>query len=284
MRDLRHKKLTDWARQLVLQVRRWLPHRDIVVVGDSGFAALELLAALAHQEVTGTTRLRLDAALYNPAPPWLPGTNGRPRTKGARLPNLSEVLKDRDTRWQPLLVQGWYGEGARLVEICSATAVWRHGGMPVVPIRWVLVRDPQLRFPPQALLCTDLHRAPEQILGWFVQRWQLEVTFQETRAHLGVETQRQWSDLAMARSTPCLLALFSLVTLLASRLRPAERNSAARSAWYGKPRPTFSDTLAAVRRHIWREQGLLTSRRGAHAAKPRSALQRALAYAIGHAA
>jgi hypothetical protein len=284
VRGLRHKKLTDWARQLVLQARRWLPHRDIVVVGDSGFAALELLAALAHQEVTGITRLRLDAALYDPAPPRLPGTNGRPRTKGARLPNLSEVLKDRDTRWQPLLVQGWHGEGERLVEICSATAVWRHGGMPVVPVRWVLVRDPQRRLPPQALLCTDLHRAPEQILGWFVQRWQLEVTFQETRAHLGVETQRQWSDLAIARSTPCLLALFSLVTLLASRLRPAERKSAASSAWYGKPRPTFSDTLAAVRRHIWREQGLLTSRRGAHSAKPPSALQRALAYAICHAA
>jgi hypothetical protein len=114
-----------------------------------------------------------------------------------------------------------------------------------------VIRDPQRRFSSQALLCTDLHRTPEQILGWFVQRWQLEVTFQETRAHLGVETQRQWSD---PRTTPCLLALFSLVTLLAARLSPAERKSAASSAWYRKPHPTFSDTLAAVRRHIWREQ------------------------------
>lgn len=283
-RGLRHKKLTDWARQLVVQARRWLPGRDIVVVGDSGFAALELLSALARHKVTGITRLRLDAALYDPAPPRRPGTNGRPRTKGARLPNLSDVLRGSDTRWQPLLIQGWYGEGEREVEICTATAVWRHGGMPIVPIRWVLIRDPQQRFAPQALLCTDLHRAPEQILGWFVQRWQLEVTFQETRAHLGVETQRQWSDLAIARTTPCLLALFSLVTLLAARLSPAERKSAASSAWYRKPHPTFSDTLAAVRRHVWREQGLLTSRRKRHVAKPRPALQRALAYAICHAA
>ena len=147
----------------------------------------------------------------------------------------------------------------------------------------MLVRDPQQRFAPQALLCTDLHRAPEQILGWFVQRWQLEVTFQGRaakridRAHLGVETQRQWSDLAIARTTPCLLALFSLVTLLAARLRAAEREATASSAWYRKPRPTFSDTLAAVRRHIWREQGLLTSRRNRHVAKPHPALQRALA-------
>ena len=243
-----------------------------------------MLAALTRHKVTGITRLRLDAALYNPAPPRLPGTNGRPRTKGARLPNLSEVLRDSNTCWQPLLLQGWYGEGERLVEICTATAVWRHGGMPVVPVRWVLIRDPQHRFSPQALLCTDLHRTPDQILGWFVQRWQLEVTFQETRAHLAVETQRQWSDLAIARTTPCLLALFSLVTLLAARLRPAERQAAAGSAWYRKPYPTFSDTLAAVRRHVWREQGLLTSRRSTHSPKPRPALQRALAYAICHAA
>lgn len=283
-RGLRHKKLTDWARQLVMQARRWLPHRDIVVVGDSGFAALELLATLTRHKVTGITRLRLDAALYDPAPPRLPGTNGRPRTKGARLPNLSEVLRSAHTPWQSVMVPGWYGEGERRVEICSATAVWRHGGMPVVPIRWVLIRDPQQRFSPQALLCTDLRRAPERILDWFVQRWQLEVTFQETRAHLGIETQRQWSDLAVARTTPCLLALFSLVTLLAARLRPMEREAAASSAWYRKPRPTFSDTLAAVRRHIWREQGLLTSRRNRHVVKPRPALQRALAYAICHAA
>ena len=247
-----HKKLTDWARQMALQARRWLPGRDIVLVADSGFAALELLATLARHRITAITRLRLDAALHDPAPPRLPGTNGRPRTKGARLPNLSEVLRNVDTPWRPLTVQGWYGEGERAVEVCSATAVWRHGGMPVVPIRWVLIRDPQHRFEPLALLCTDQGRTPEQILGWFVRRWQLEVTFQggaaerTDRAHLGVETQRQWSDLAIERTTPCLLGLFSLVTLLAARLRPTQRRAVADSARYRKLRPTFSDTLAAV--------------------------------------
>ena len=283
-RGHRHRKLTDWARQLVLQTRRWLPGRELVLVGDSGFAALELLAALTRHRVTSITRLRLDAALYDPAPPRLPGTNGRPRTKGARLPNLSEVLASPDTGWQRVAVPGWYGEGERVVEVCSATAVWRHGGMPVVPIRWVLVRDPLGRFSPQALLCTDPGRTPGQILAWFIQRWQLEVTFQETRAHLGVETQRQWSDLAVARTTPCLLGLFSLVTLLEARLSPAERLAATGSAWYRKPRPTFGDPLAAVRRHLWRKQGLLTSRRNGHKAKPRPALQRALAHALCHAA
>ncbi|MFC7556272.1 hypothetical protein ACFQU7_36245 [Pseudoroseomonas wenyumeiae] len=194
------------------------------------------------------------------------------------------MLIGPDTCWQRVVVPGWYGEGARQVEICSATAVWRHGGMPIVPIRWVLVRDPHHRFQPQALLCTEPDRTPEQILCWFIHRWQLEVTFQETRMHLGVETQRQWSDLAIARTTPCLLGLFSLVTLLAAQLRASDRNAAASSAWYRKERPTFSDTLAAVRRHIWCEQGFLTSRHGGHSTKPRRALQHAWAYAICHAA
>ncbi|MGI4793168.1 MAG: hypothetical protein ACRYG8_03605 [Janthinobacterium lividum] len=124
----------------------------------------------------------------------------------------------------------------------------------------------------------------KQILLWFVQHWQIEVTFQETRAHLGVETQRQWSDRAIARTTPCLLGLFSIVTLLADRLQPAQRRCVAITAWYRKQRPTFSDTLAAVRRHIWQEQGLLISRRGTNSIKPRPALQRAIADALCHAA
>src|ERR671917_2755634 len=214
-RGQRHKKLTDWARQMVLQVRRWLPERELVLVADMGFAALELLAALSRRGVICITRLRLDAALYEPAPARRPGTKGRPRTKGARLPNLSEVLIRTSTRWRRVTMPCWYGEGDRVVEFCSATAVWRHGGRPVVPIRWVLIRDPLKRFAPQALLCTDPARDPAQIVGWFVTRWQVEVTFQEARAHLGIETQRQWSDRAIARTTPCLLALFSIVTVIA---------------------------------------------------------------------
>jgi DDE superfamily endonuclease len=167
-----HKTLTDWARQMVLQARRWLPQRELVLVADSTFAALDLLAALARQGVICVTRLRLDAALYEPAPPRHPGTKGRPRTKGQRLPNLADLLAAATTRWQRISVPGWYGPGARIVEFCSATAVWRHAGLPVVPIRWVLLRDPQGRFDPQALLCTEPAREPLQIVRWFIQRWQ----------------------------------------------------------------------------------------------------------------
>ncbi len=152
---------------------------------------------------------------------------------------------------------GWYDGGERLIEISTATAIWRHGGMPVVPIRWVLVRDPSQRFEPQALLCTDQACDPVQVLLWFVQRWQLEVTFRDVRDNLGVETQRQWPDLAIARTTPCLLGLFSLVTLLGKHLPSQARRAITTSAWCRKQRPTFSDTLAAVRHNIWREQGFV---------------------------
>jgi DDE superfamily endonuclease len=283
-RGRRHKTLLDWGRQLALQARRWLPGRDLVLVTDSGFAALLFLDAMRRGGITAIARLRLDAALYEPAPPRPPGTVGRPRTKGARLPTLSEVLTARDTPWQALRVPGWYGAGERAIEIASATAVWRHGGLPVVPIRWVLIRDPESRFAPQALLCTDPARDAAQMVAWFVRRWRVEVTFQETRAHLGVETQRQWSDTAIARATPCLLALFSVVTLLATRLPARDRRQVATTAWYRKPRPTFSDALAAVRRAMWREQGFVRSRRRGHGTKRRRTLPTPWIYALCHAA
>src|SRR5690349_13789639 len=165
--ERRHRTLLDVGRQLALQVRRWLPGRDLVLVGDSGFSALMFLDAMRRGGVTAITRLRLDAALYDPAPPRRPGMVGRPRQKGARLPTLAQVLEDKSTPWQAVAVPGWYGAGERTIEITSATAVWRHGGLPVVPIRWVLIRDPEHRFAPQALLCTDLAQDPTQIVSWF---------------------------------------------------------------------------------------------------------------------
>ena len=120
-----------------------------------------------------------------------------------------------------------------------------------MPVRWVLIRDPQGNFDTQALLCTDLGTAPERILSWFVLRWQMEVTFQETRRHLGVETQRQWSELAIRRTTPTLLGLISLVTLFAHQRMARNAEDVRRAAWYRKTRPTFSDALALVRRELW---------------------------------
>ena len=247
-----HKKLTDWGRQMIRQLRRWVPRRQLVVVADSTYAVLELLACAAGmiQPVAMVTRLRLDAALYDPAPVRKPGTNGRPRKKGARQATLAQRLTDPTTVWQSLSV-AWYGGTTRMVELASDTAVWYHNGLPPVAIRWVLIRDPQGQFDPQALLCTDQQASAQAILEWFVLRWQMEVTFHEVRAHLGVETQRQWSDLAILRTTPALLALFSLVVVFAHLLLQGQPLPARLAAWYCKALPTFSDTLAFVRQHLW---------------------------------
>jgi hypothetical protein len=260
-RGRRHKTLTDWARQLLLVVRRWWPERAIVAVADSTYAALEFLAACRawREPVTVVTRLRLDAALYDPAPPRRPGQMGRPRLKGARQPTLAAVVVDPRTAWTALPVGQWYGAGPRTVEVASATAVWYHSGLPPVPLRWVLIRDPQGRFATQALLCTDLAVAPAQILAWFIQRWQLEVTFEEARRHLGLETQRQWSEAAIRRTTPVLLGLFSLVTLLAHRQMSGPGAVVRQATWYRKRDPTFADALALVRRDIWQHPAFSTS-------------------------
>jgi DDE superfamily endonuclease len=219
-RGQRHKKLTDWARQMLLVVRRWVPERPLVLVTASSFAVITLLWRVRQlsNPICCMTRLRLDAALYAPAPPRTPGQTGRPRLEGKRLPTLAHVLRDAAICWSTVRVRGWYGEPERVVEITSATAVWYHSGMPPLPIRWVLVRDPQGKFESQALLGTDLSVGPVQILEWFVLRWRLEVTWQEARAHLGLETQRQWNARAIIRTTPALLGLFSIVTLWAGQL------------------------------------------------------------------
>jgi hypothetical protein len=260
-RGRRHKALTDWAWQLLLVVRRWWPERAIVAVADSGYAALTLLARCQalRQPITVITRLRLDAALYTPAPPRQPHQNGRPRKKGTRLPTLAAQATESTTAWTPLTVAQWYGEGERTVEIVSETAVWYHTGLPPVAIRWVLIRDPTEHFATQALLCTDPGVPPQQIIAWFVRRWQMETTFAEARRHLGVETQRQWTDKAIRRTTPVLLGLFSLVALLAHPQLTQQDAPIRRAAWYRKNAPTFADALAIVRRTIWTHEGFRMS-------------------------
>jgi len=201
-----------------MQLRRWLPDRQLVVVADSSFAAILWLFQLSQLpgQICLIVRFRLHAALYEPAPKRRPGQRGRPRVKGKRLPTLEQLAQNPKTKWQRVVLPDWYGEGRRIVEIVSDTAVWYHSGQPPLPIRWVLIRDPKGKFTPalaggaretQALLSTDLSVKPVQtpalaagasVIKWFVLRWRLEVTFHEVREHLGVETQRQWSDLATA--------------------------------------------------------------------------------------
>src|ERR1700704_4031802 len=167
------KTLLDWARQAALQIHRWLPGRRIVIVGDTALAAIGFLAAI-RGYLSVVTRLRLDANLFAPAPPRR-RRRGRPPIKGKRLAKLHHVLQDRRTLWQRHTVTLWYGRTNRIVELATGTAVWYHSGLPPVPIRWLLVRDPLGELQPQAFLSTDLDAAAVDILQWFVSRWQLEV-------------------------------------------------------------------------------------------------------------
>jgi hypothetical protein len=249
-RGRRPQSLLERARQAWQLVRRWLPTRELVVVGDNTYSAREWLDAVRH-EVWSITRVRLDAALYDPAPPRQPKQNGRPRQKGARWPTLAQAVVDPTTPWTLTTVEQWYRQGKRQVQIASATAVWSHSGLPPVPIRWVLVRAPEGTLAPQALWSTNLALAPLQIVTWFVQRWPLETTFEEARAHVGLETCRPWNDRSVARTTPALWGLYSIVTLMATRLSGDQEAPVRMTTWYHTQQATFSDTIAWVRRYLW---------------------------------
>ena len=249
-RGCRHKLLTDWARQGALQLSRWLPGRQIIFIGDSSFAVHELAHAIVRR-ATLISRLRLDANLFAPPPKRTASSLGRPAQKGPALPKLKTLLSNPATRWTRIFVSAWYGHaGGKALEITSGTALWYRPGTPVLPVRWVLVRDPDEKRDPQAFFSTDITIEPADIIALYVRRWQIEVTFAETRAHLGVETQRQWTDKAIARTTPALLGFYSLISLWACDLL-ASTSTPYAAAWYRKTSLTFSDAIGAVRLQFW---------------------------------
>ena len=250
---IRHKKITEWARQLIFQLYRWLPNRALIIVADSSYAVIELLGTVSPY-VSFITRLRLDAALYDPAPGKEPGKRGPKRLKGARQPTLIQRLTEQSLCWQSLVIAQWYNQKDKKVLVATGTALWYHSGMPPVAIRWVLIKDEEGNKEPLALLSTHTPRSAEQIILCFIRRWSMEVTFKEVRAHLGLESQRQWSDPAIARTTPSLMALFSIVTIWANSLPKSKLLPIQPTAWYHKEQPTFSDALAAVRVQIWEQR------------------------------
>jgi hypothetical protein len=239
----RHRTAPERTEGLIRLIRRWQPHRAIEVVGDSSFAVLRLIS-----------RLVLNAQLYDPPPVRPASTPGVKPKKGPRQPKLVDRLDATTdaaghTTWQRQVV-AWYGHQQRLLDVATGTALWHTDGCDPLPIRWVLVCDPRGRLTPYALFCTDPAVDALAILAAYLQRWNVEVTFEEARAHLGLETQRQWTTRAVGRTTPCLLGLVSVVVLLAHDAHP-DRLPTRQSAWYDKPEPTFSDALAAARRGLW---------------------------------
>ena len=248
-----HRTAIDCVGQMILQVRRWFPDREIVLVLDGGYAAVKLAHACRRQRVALICRLRLDAGLYAPAPASIPGKRGPKPKKGPRQLRLSERARRADTPWQEHELE-WYGGQRKRLRLFSGSGLWYTPGQDPVAIRYVLVRDPEGELSDAAYLCTDEGMLPQQIVEYMVRRWAVEVTFEEARAHLGMETQRQWSDRAIARTTPVLLGLYSLVILAASFYHEQGLLSADQTAWYSKEEAPFSDCLRLVRERIWRER------------------------------
>src|SRR5258708_2183574 len=214
---------TPAAHQLHHLTRRWCPTLPITLLGDTAYSILELGLTCQEQQVSLLTPFHLDAVLHALPPERDAHTIGRPRVVGSRLPSLEQILADPNTTWQRLTLE-WYGQGERTLEICTGTALWYRAGFAPLPIRW-----------------------------------SLETTFEESRAHLGIETQRQWSDLAIDRTTPLLFGLYSLVTLFGCALHPEGCIPVTHTAWYHKHTATFHDVLAEVRRHFWGNCSFSTS-------------------------
>ena len=251
----RHKTTIDWTLQMVKVVSRWLRGRNWTLVGDGTYACVGLALACAAEGSTVRliSRLRLDARLYN-FPVSVPGRRGPKPQKGRKKRKALKDRIDEARRRGKLIEVAWYGGERKRVRVLSGVCLWYLSGLPPVPIRWVLVVDPSGKHDPEAFFSTDRTMKPQQIVEGFVWRWNVEVTFEESRRHLGVETQRQWSDLAIARTNPVLLGLFSLVCLIAHHLTATMKLVPASTAWYLKTEATFSDVLALVRRAIWAEK------------------------------
>ncbi|HEU4457163.1 MAG TPA: transposase [Longimicrobium sp.] len=279
----RHKSVVDWARQMILQLARWLPDCRLIVLMDLNYASQKLFGAI-RSRVTVVSQMRLDSRLHAPPPPRRPGQRGGRRKVGERLPSLKDRLVDPLTEWISVRLDGWYGQREVNLQVATGTALWYYPGNPAIPIRWVLVRDPSGRREARAFLSTNPEMDALEIVRLYVRRWCVEVTFEETRRHLGVETQRQWSDLAIARTTPCLLGLFSIIALLADRLEKRQLLQVRSAAWYPKAIPTFSDAIAAVRRHLWASGNLLHSQSGADYERIPAPLLRRLADTLAYAA
>lgn len=248
----KHRTSVDRAGQLLSLVKRWYPEREIILTADGGFAAVPLVQHCQRKriKVTFVCRLRFDARLFDPPPEQPSSKRGPKPKKGARQPSLQHRLQDPNTAWLKLEVK-WYGGEQKEIECCSGLSLWHRLGLSPVPIRWVLVRYQENNKTKHAAFFSSVQSvSAQQIIEWFVLRWNIEVTFEEVRAHLGFETQRQWSDNAIERTTPALFGLFSLVVLMALRLHP-QQLPCQTAGWYPKQEPTFSDVLAAVRCHLW---------------------------------
>jgi hypothetical protein len=248
----RHKTSLDWSVQMIMQLVRWAPTIPFILVGDGGFACAKLAWACFKYHIALVSRLKMNARIYALPEETPPGKRGRKPKKGIRLISFKEMLKMEDLPWKEVEIAGYDGKKKR-VNYLTNTSMWGADGFHPIAIRWVLVKDPTGEMDPLPLMSTDVNLTAIRIIELYIDRWGLEVTFQEARELLGVETQKQWSDKAIARTTPILMALYTIVCLIGHRLNEESPLIAEKAAWYDKETLTFSDLLKAVRVVLWKD-------------------------------
>ncbi len=243
-----HRTPAQLLCRLVAVLLRWFPERHFVLVGDSGYGTHEVarFCLARRQRLSLVSKLHPEANLFEPPPPYT--GRGRPRVKGRALPKPSQAAAQARLR---TAVVRWYGGGTRWVALASGRGHWYKSGRGLVPVRWVFVRDREGTHRDEYFYTTDPALSPEGIVGLYAWRWNIETTFQEARAYLGLETTRGWCRRTVLRAAPCLLGLYSVVALLFMALPEQERRVSVQ--WPGKAVVTFSDALTAVRRWLWSE-------------------------------
>lgn len=226
----------------------WFPQRTFVFVGDAGYGTHAMARFCHHHRarLTLVSKFPAQANLYEPPPPY--AGHGRPRVKGRALPKPCAVVAG-SPRQQATVA--WYGGGRRRVETVSGTGQWYKSGHGLVPIRWVFVHDLTGTHRDEYFFTTDVGLPPVAVVSDYTGRWNIETTFEELRAHLGLETTRGWCRPTVLRAAPCLFGLYTVVALLYQALPAAKRCGGV--AWPGKAGITFSDALTAVRRWLWEE-------------------------------
>lgn len=250
-RGHRHKTPCDLMRQLLCVLLRWFPQRKFRFSGDGGYGTHPLARFASRQpRLTLVSKFYKDANLYNLPPKRKAGTNGRPRVKGRKQPS-PEAIVAKTHRRQRLNVL-WYGGGRRQVAVVTGTAHWYKAGEGLVCVRWVFVEDLTGTHRDEYFFTTDTDLTPRQVIEAYAGRWAIEVTFEEAREHVGLETTRGRCAQTILRAEPCLFGLYTLVALWFSELPESERREPVVS-WTGtvKQTLTFSDAITLVRRHIW---------------------------------
>src|SRR3954471_8124676 len=245
-----HKTPVDLLGQMLRILIRWFPDRTFVCAADGNYAAHELagLAAAHPQRLKFVSKFYDNANLFEPPPPY--AGQGRPRVKGKELPKPAQVVGDTGKR--RVREVAWYGGERRRVEIVTGSGWWYQSGRPLVPVRWVFVRDRTGTHRDEYFFTTDMTMSPRAVIETYTGRWSIETTFQEARSYLGLETTRGWSRTTVLRAEPSLFALYTVVAWLYAEL-PARYRRVRAVDWLGKRDVTFSDAITAVRRWLWVE-------------------------------